>query len=52
MMNCFCGMAEQQKVFSLISSRDHFQRSSPLQISDKLQAGFEPMQNLSSGSVE
>ena len=52
MMNCFCGMADQRKVFSLISSRDHYQRSSPSRISDTLQAGFEPVQNLSSGSVE
>ena len=35
-----------------ISSQDHCQRSSPLRISDTLQAGFEPVQNLSSGSVE
>ena len=27
MMNCFCGMVDQQKTFSLISSRDHCQRS-------------------------
>ena len=30
MMNCFCGMVEQQKAFSLISSQDHCQISSPL----------------------
>ena len=29
MMNCFCGMVDWRKVFSLISSRDHCQRSSP-----------------------
>ena len=29
MMNCFCGMVDQRKVFSLISIRDHCQRSSP-----------------------
>ena len=52
MMNCFCGMVDQRKVFSLISSRDHCHRSSPLQISDMPRAGFEPAQNLSSGSVE
>ena len=34
MMNCFCGMVDRQKAFSLISSWDHCQRSSPLQISD------------------
>ena len=34
MMNCFCGMVDRQKTFSLISSRDRYQRSSPLRISD------------------
>ena len=34
MMNFFCGMVDRRKAFSLISSRDHCQRSSPLQISD------------------
>ena len=52
MMNCFCGMVDRQKAFSLISSRDHYQRSSPSRISDTLWAGFEPVQNLSSGLVE
>ena len=52
MMNCFCGMVDQRKAFSLISSRDHCQRSSPSRISDTPGAGFEPAQNLSSGLVE
>ena len=52
MMNCFCGMVEQRKAFSLNSSRNHCQRSSPLRISDTPRAGFEPAQNLSSGLVE
>ena len=52
MMNYFCGMVDQQKAFSIISSRDHCQRSSPLRISDTLQAGFEPAQILSSCFVE
>ena len=52
MMNCFCGMVDQRKVFSLISSPDQCQRSSPSRISDMLQAGFEPVQNLGSGLVE
>ena len=39
-------------LFSLISSRDHCQGSSLLQISNTLQAGFEPAHNLSSGFVE
>ena len=52
MMNFFCGMVDQRKAFSLISSRDHCQRSSPSRISDTPRAGFEPAQNLSSGLVE
>ena len=52
MMNCFCGMVDQKKAFSLISGQDHCQRSLPLWISDTLQGGFEPMQNPSSGLVE
>ena len=51
-MNYFCGMVDRQKTISFISSRDHCQRSSPSQISDTLQVGFEPAQNLSSGLVE
>ena len=34
MMICFCGMVNRRKAFSLISSRDHCQRSSPSRISD------------------
>ena len=52
MMNCFCGMVDRRKAFSLISSRDHCQRSSPSRISDTPRAGYEPVQNLSSGLVE
>ena len=52
MMNFFCGMVDQRKAFSLISSWDHYQRSSLSRISDTPQAGFEPAQNLSSGFVE
>ena len=56
MMNCidelFLWYDDQRKAFSLISSRDHFQRSSPLRISDTSHAGFEPEQNLSSGFTE
>ena len=51
-MNCFCGMVDRRKTSSLISSRDHCQRSSPSRISDTPQAGFEPAQNLSLGLVE
>ena len=45
MMNCFCGMADRRKVFSLISSRDHCQRSSPSWISGSPRAGFKPAQS-------
>ena len=51
-MKCFCGIIDRRKGFSLISSRDHCQRSSPSRISDTPRAGFEPAQNLSSGLVE
>ena len=52
MMNCFCGIVGRQKVFSPISNRDHYRRSSPFQIFDMPQAGFEPAQNLISDFVE
>ena len=52
MMNCFCGMVDRRKESSLISSRDHCQRFSPSRISNTPRAGFEPVQNLSSGSGE
>ena len=51
-MNCFCAMVDRRKAFSLISSRDHCQRSSPSRISDTPRAEFEPAQNLSSDLVE
>ena len=51
-MNCFCGMADRQKAFRLISSWDLCQRSSSLWISDTPRAVFEPAQNQSSGFVE
>ena len=52
MMNCLCGMVDQRKTFSLISSHKDCQISSPLWISNTPQAGFEPAQNLNSGFVE
>ena len=52
MMNCLCGMVDRRKTISLIFSWDHCQRSSPSQITDMLQTGFELAQNLSSGLVE
>ena len=36
----FCGMVDRRKAFSLISSRDHCQRSSPSR------AGFEPVEHI------
>ena len=47
MMNCFCGMVDRRKVYSLISSRDHCQRSSPSGISVAPRAGSEPEFKLS-----
>ena len=52
MMNCFSGMVDRQETFSLISSWDHCQRSSPSWISDMPWAEFRPAQNLSSSFVE
>ena len=52
MMNCFCGMVDRPKVFSLIFNWDHCQRSSPSRISNTPWSEFEPEQNLSSGLVE
>ena len=51
-MNYFCGMVDRQKAFSLISSQDNCQRSSPSRISNTPWAGFEPAQNLHSGFLE
>ena len=52
MMNCFWVMVDLRKALRLISKWNHYQRFSPLQISDKRQARFEPAQNLSLGYVE
>ena len=52
MMDCFCGMVDRRKAFSLISGRGHWQRSSPSRISDTPRAEFEPARILSSGLVE
>ena len=48
MLNCFCGMIDRRKEFSLISSQDRRQRFSPFRISNTPRAGLEPAQNLSS----
>ena len=40
LMNCFCGMTDQGKAFSITSSQDHCQRFSPPHISDMPQAGL------------
>ena len=52
MMNFFCCIFERQKAFSLISSLDLCQRSSPSQFSNTPWARFEPAQNLSLDLVE
>ena len=52
MMMCFWSMIDRRKAFSVISSRDHCQRSSSSRISNTSWARFEPAQNLSSGFVQ
>ena len=47
-----CGRVDRRKAFSFISSRDHFSKIPASQISDTSRAGFEPVQNLSSGFIE
>ena len=51
-MNCFCGMIDRGQAFSFISIRDHYQRSSPLQIFETPRAGSEHAQNLKPGFFE
>ena len=51
-INCFCGMVDWRKAFSLISSREHCRRPLPSRIFNTPRAGFEPAQNLSSGLIE
>ena len=48
MINCFYGMVDWWKIFSLISRWNHCQRFSLAQFSDMPWARFEPAQNLSS----
>ena len=48
----FFGMADRRKAISLISKRDHCQKSSPSWIIDMPRAGFEPAKNLNSSFVE
>ena len=48
---CFGGMVDRWKTFSVVSSRDHCQKSSPSWIPKTPQAGFEPAQNLISSFV-
>ena len=48
MLNCFYGVVDRQKWCSFISNRSHYQRFSPLQISDTPPARFDPVQDLSS----
>ena len=49
LINYFCGMVDQRKALSLISTQDHSQRFPPSQISNMPQVEFEPVQNLNSG---
>ena len=49
MMNLFYGMTETWKVLIFISGWVHCQELSSLKISNMLQEGFEPVQNLNSG---
>ena len=50
--NCFCGIVDQWRALSLISSWDHYQRFSWSLIFTAPQARPEPAQNLSSDIVE
>lgn len=52
MINCFCEMVDQQKVFSLISTQDHWQTFSEPHAFDTPQVGLEPTQNLRSSFAE
>ena len=51
-MNYFCRKDDRRKAFSLISSQEYCQGSSPLQIFDTQGAGVASAQNLSSDFVE
>ena len=42
MMNCFCGMVDRRKAYSLISSWDHCQSSSPSRICSRIWTCAEP----------
>ena len=48
----FVVFVDRREAFSLISSPDHCQRSSPSRISDTPREGFEAAQNQSSDLVE
>ena len=52
LMGCFCSTVDLRITLTFTASQDHCQRSSSSQISNTPQAGFEPLQNLSSGFVE
>ena len=51
-MNCFCGMVDRRKAFSLNTSMDHCQRSSPSRVSDTPRGRFEPAQTQCLSFVE
>ena len=52
MMNCFCGMIDQGKVCSLLRPLPEILTITFLMPQNMPRAGFEPVQNLSSGLVE
>ena len=52
MMNCFCRMVDNRKKLNLISSQNHCKRFLPLPISNILEVGFEPTENLISNFAE
>ena len=54
-IDTFHAVAEKltdERQLRLIFSRDHCQKFSPLQVSNTLQAGFQPIQNLTSDFVK
>ena len=51
MMNCFCGMVDWRKAFSLISSRGHCQGSPPLRIPTRREQDLKQRRILSLGFV-
>lgn len=48
----FCDMVEQWKAIGFIFRQHHYQRSSPVRISDTPREGFEPVWSVSSDFLE